>query len=69
MDSDSLKLEDNIDKSLLTKSKQNEIIISEEDLKCILNILIVLSKRGAFQIDEYKIVGNLFHGLKNILPS
>lgn len=69
MDSDSLKLEDNIDESLLTKSKQNEVIISEEDFKCILNILVVLSKRGAFQIDEYKIVGNLFDRLKKILPS
>ena len=50
--------------SLQTNSEKKEINISEDDFKLILNILIVLSKRGAFNIDEYNLVGDLFNRLK-----
>jgi hypothetical protein len=44
--------------------KANEIIIDKYDIKLILNILNVCSKRGAFQLEEFKIIGELNDKLK-----
>ena len=43
---------------------KNSITLSKEDLQTILNILVVVSKRGAFLLEEYKLVGELFNRLK-----
>ena len=69
MESDNLTFENAIDESLLSKSQQKGVTISEDDFKCILNILIILSKRGAFQLEEYKVVGDLFDRLKMVSNS
>lgn len=45
----------------------NSISILKTDHKLIVNLLIVLSKRGAFNIDEYKVIGDLYERLKKLL--
>ena len=36
-----------------------QVLISKDDLKIILNILTVCAKRNAFQLEEYKVIGEL----------
>jgi len=40
--------------------------ISIKDYTLILKLIITLSQRGAFSLDEYSIVGDLYNNLKNI---
>ena len=44
----------------------NTITLSKDDFQTILNILVVVSKRGGFLLEEYKVVGELFDRLKVI---
>ena len=48
----------------IVTENQNSVIISKDDLKLILDILVVISKRGGFLIEEYKAVGEVFDRLK-----
>jgi len=48
----------------IVSENKNSITISKEDFQAILNILVVISKRGAFLLEEYKVVGELFNRLK-----
>lgn len=43
---------------------QNSITLSKDDFQTILNVLVVISKRGGFLLEEYKVVGELFDRLK-----
>jgi hypothetical protein len=43
---------------------QNSITLSKDDFQTILNVLVVVSKRGGFLLEEYKVVGELFDRLK-----
>lgn len=43
---------------------QNNVTLSIDDFKTILNVLVVVSKRGGFLLEEYKTVGELFDRLK-----
>lgn len=66
MDSDS---ENFLDRSsvkfdTIVNENQSNVSLSLDDLKIILNILVVVSKRGGFLLEEYKIVGELFDRLK-----
>ena len=52
----------------LSNASQNDSkSISIEDIKLMLNTIIVISKRGGFQIDEFKIIGNLYEKLLSII--
>ncbi len=42
----------------------NSITLSKDDFQTILNVLVVVSKRGGFLLEEYKVVGELFDRLK-----
>jgi hypothetical protein len=48
----------------LVSENQNNITLTKSDFQTILNILIVVSKRGGFLLEEYKVVGELFDRLK-----
>lgn len=41
----------------------NDVVISQEDLVLILNLLIIINKRGAFILEEFKTVGELYSKL------
>lgn len=43
---------------------KNSITLSKDDFKTIINILVVVSKRGGFLLEEYRVVGELFDRLK-----
>lgn len=43
---------------------QNSITLLKDDFQTILNVLVVVSKRGGFLLEEYKVVGELFDRLK-----
>jgi hypothetical protein len=43
---------------------QNNVTLSIDDFKTVLNVLVVVSKRGGFLLEEYKTVGELFDRLK-----
>jgi hypothetical protein len=45
---------------------QNSITLSKDDFQTILNVIVVVSKRGGFLLEEYKVVGELFDRLKVI---
>ena len=42
------------------------ISITEEEFNILINIFTICSKRGVFQIDEYKIIGELFERIKRL---
>lgn len=48
----------------VVSENQNSIILSKDDFQTILNVLVVVSKRGGFLLEEYKVVGELFDRLK-----
>ena len=48
----------------VVSENQNSITLSKDDLKTILNVLVVISKRGGFLLEEYKVVGELFDRLR-----
>ena len=41
--------------------------LSQDDIKIMLDIIVVISKRGGFQLEEYKIVSELYEKLKLLL--
>jgi len=41
--------------------------ISSEDIILMVNIISTVSKRGAFEADEFQIVGSLFERLKALV--
>ena len=41
--------------------------LSKNDLNTMLEIILVISKRGGFQLEEYKIVSELYEKLKLLL--
>ncbi len=45
---------------------ENCVNISMKDYTLILKLIITLSQRGAFSLDEYSVVGDLYNNLKNI---
>ena len=45
---------------------EKTVNISVKDYTLILKLIITLSQRGAFTLDEYSIVGDLYNNLKNI---
>lgn len=49
---------------VLEENVSNKVSISKDDLKIILNILIVCAKRNAFELEEYKVIGELNNRLK-----
>lgn len=48
----------------VVSENQNFITLSKDDFQTILNVLVVVSKRGGFLLEEYKVVGELFDRLK-----
>jgi hypothetical protein len=44
----------------------DHIKLNEEEYNLLLNIFIICSKRGVFQIDEYKIIGELYERIKKL---
>jgi len=48
----------------VVSENQNSITLSKDDFLTILNVLVVVSKRGGFLLEEYKVVGELFDRLK-----
>lgn len=55
-----LKLEENT----VTKVSENTVPVTKNDVKLMLNILQIVTQRGGFVIDEFKIVGELNTRLK-----
>lgn len=45
---------------------EKTVNISVKDYALILKLIINLSQRGVFTLDEYCIIGNLYKNLKNI---
>lgn len=41
--------------------------LSQDDIKIMLDIIVVISKRGGFQLEEYKIISGLYEKLKLLL--
>ena len=39
----------------------NSVAITKEDLNLIINLLIIINKRGAFLLDEYMTIGSLYN--------
>lgn len=58
-----IKLEQNVE----SKSKEDNIEISKNDIKLMTNILEVVSKRGGFVLDEFQIVGDFNKRLRELL--
>ena len=50
----------------VVKENQDNVSIAKKDLQTILNVLLVISKRGGFILDEYKVVGELFTTLNSL---
>jgi len=48
----------------VVSENKNSITLSKDDFQTILNVLVVVSKRGGFLLEEYKVVGELFDRLK-----
>ena len=48
----------------VVSENQNSITLSKDDFQTILNVIVVVSKRGGFLLEEYKVVGELFDRLK-----
>lgn len=44
------------------------VTISNAMLSNVLSILQVSASRGAFKVEEYKIVGSIYDNLKSLLP-
>ena len=61
-DNSSVKFDTIIDEN--ENQNQNNVTLSIDDFKTILNVLVVVSKRGGFLLEEYKTVGELFDRLK-----
>lgn len=57
------------DKTQDCKTEQKKIIISENELKIIINTIIVCSKRGAFQLEEYEVISYLYKSLMSHIES
>ena len=51
------------------KTEQKKITISESELKTIINTIIVCSKRGVFQLEEYEVISNLYKSLMSHIES
>ena len=64
LDSSSVKFDTIVNENQNENQNQSNVTLSLDDLKIILNILLVVSKRGGFILEEYKIVGELFDRLK-----
>lgn len=47
------------------KSENTGVEVSVQDILLVLNIINTVSKRGAFQPEEFQIVGTLFEKLKS----
>ena len=45
----------------------NNTELLQHDIKTMLDIIVVISKRGGFQLGEYKIVSELYEKLKLLL--
>jgi hypothetical protein len=56
-------MEENLKNSATMTQEQKKITISETELKIILNMLTVCSKRGVFQLEEYKVISELYTSL------
>ena len=52
-----------------TKTVKKNITISENELKTIINTIIVCSKRGVFQLEEYEVISNLYKSLMSHIES
>lgn len=50
--------------NVVSENQNSTITLSKDDFKTILNVLVVVSKRGGFLLEEYKVVGELFDRLK-----
>ena len=50
--------------NVVTENQNSTITLSKNDFQTILNTLIVISKRGGFLLEEYKVIGELFERLK-----
>lgn len=50
--------------NVVNKNQNSTITLSKDDFQTILNVLVVVSKRGGFLLEEYKVVGELFDRLK-----
>ena len=50
--------------NVVDENQISTITLSKDDFKTIINILVVISKRGGFLLEEYKVVGDLFDRLK-----
>jgi hypothetical protein len=46
-----------------------KVTISEDELKLMINTIIVCSKRGAFKLEEYEVVGSLYKSLMSHIES
>lgn len=46
-----------------------KVTISEDELKLMINTIIVCSKRGAFQLEEYKVISELHSSLMSHLST
>ena len=44
----------------------DSISIKNEDLTLILNLLIIINKRGGFLLEEYSVVGDLYTNLMKL---
>ena len=56
-------MEENLKNSATMTQEQKKITISETELKIILNMLTVCSKRGVFQLEEYQVISELYTSL------
>jgi len=63
-DNSSVKFDTIINENENQNQNQNNVTLSIDDFKTILNVLVVVSKRGGFLLEEYKTVGELFDRLK-----
>ena len=52
--------------NVVNEDQSSKITLSKDDLQTILSVLVVISKRGGFQLEEYKVIGELFERLKVI---
>lgn len=52
--------------SINSENVEKTVNISVKDYALIIKLIITLSQRGAFTLDEYSVVGDLYRNLKNI---
>lgn len=50
------------------ESTKKTVVVEEEYIKLVLKIISVVSKRGGFGPDEFKIVGAAYEHLSSLVP-